>query len=178
MRYHGTTITPDVLRRLLRFDPDTGKLFWLWCDAVSVQRNGQYAGKEALNTRGHDGYCKGKVMGVTLLAHRVIWAIVYGRWPEHYIDHINMVRSDNRLSNLREATRSENGCNRPAPKNNISGVKGVDWNKTAGKWQARIRKDGKSKRLGLFDTVSDAAMAYSAAAAELHGEFANYGGSR
>lgn len=88
------------------------------------------------------------------------------------VDHRSMNRLDNRKENLRVATRSQNSCNRGAPRSNTSGHKGVSWNKQKGKWNAQIRLDGKIYGLGRFATKTEAAEAYINAASRLHGEFA------
>lgn len=88
------------------------------------------------------------------------------------IDHIDGNPSNNRKSNLRICTVSENGFNRGKPKNNTSGAKGVSWNKKSQKWCARIMSNGKDYIIGLFDTIKEASDAYDAKAIELHGEFA------
>jgi len=165
----------EYLRKILRYEPDAGKLFWLHRDDVFALFNARLAGKEAFTIIDRDGYSASRICGKFLLAHRVIWAIVYGSWPAHCIDHINGIKADNRLSNLREATQSENGCNRPAPKHNIRGIKGVSWNNRDGKWHVRITKHGCCKHIGYFDNITDAAAAYAKAATELHGKFANQG---
>ncbi len=87
------------------------------------------------------------------------------------IDHINCNKLDNRRENLRVATRSQNMFNRTAQRNNRSGLKGVT--KRKGKWTARIQKDGIQYDLGLFNTPEEASTAYTEAAEQLHGEFAN-----
>lgn len=81
-----------------------------------------------------------------------------------------MDRSDNRISNLREATRSQNAMNARKQRDNTSGFKGVS--RWRGKWQAKIQRDGKQRFLGAFSTPQDAALAYKNAAINLHGEFA------
>jgi hypothetical protein len=88
-------------------------------------------------------------------------------------DHINGNKLDNRKSNLRSATKSENMCNRGKPKNNTSGFKGVYWHNQNKKWYARIELHSKGQHLGYFSTPELAAEAYNAAAVSLHGEFAN-----
>jgi hypothetical protein len=89
------------------------------------------------------------------------------------VDHKDGNGLDNRRSNLRLATHSQNGCNRRAPKNNRSGYKGVSFESARGQWKAKICSGGKQRHLGLFPTAEDAARAYDSAAIELHGEFAH-----
>jgi hypothetical protein len=89
-------------------------------------------------------------------AHRIVWAMTYGYWPGHQIDHINGVRNDNRLCNLREATVAQNQQNQRASPRNASGYPGVSWHKRIGKWEAHITVDGRRHHLGLFDTAREA----------------------
>jgi hypothetical protein len=92
--------------------------------------------------------------------------------PTHLLDHINGSKSDNRLSNLREATKAQNGANTRLSVNNSSGYKGVRWHTAAKKWVAKIKINYKSIHLGLFTDIEDAAAAYQAAALKYFGEFA------
>lgn len=173
--------SPEVLRQLLRYEPDTGKLFWLprgpeWfsdkngrgANAYSIFR-ASWANKEAFTCIGNHGYYNGAIFGRTFLAHRVIWALVTGNWPKEEIDHINGVRTDNAISNLREATRLENAKN---VRGRLGTLKGASWHKQCRKWRAQIKCDGSHKDLGLFETEKEAHDAYCKAAVELHGEFA------
>lgn len=109
------------------------------------------------------------------LAHRIIWFLAYGHWPDGEIDHVNGNRADNRLSNIREASHSENACNSKMRSNNSSGTKGVYFNKSVGKWQSQITVDGKHTYLGLFTDIADAKNAVMCAREKLHGIFANNG---
>ena len=88
------------------------------------------------------------------------------------VDHINRNRKDNRLENLRFATRQQNIWNRGINKNNTSGYKGVFWNKQSNRWAAKIWLNYKQIHLGLFDSKEDAALAYNIAAKEYFGEYA------
>jgi hypothetical protein len=89
----------------------------------------------------------------------------------HEVDHIDGDGLNNRRSNLRLASRAQNQKNRARPVSNSSGVKGVTWHAARGKWQAQISADNKHYNLGRFDKIEDAAAAYAAASAKLHGEF-------
>ena len=178
-------ISPDVLRQLLDYSPETGELFWKrrsseWFSEVGGQTaehicrrwNSRFAGKEAFSGCNGYGYRRGRIFYQSYLAHRVIWAMWHGSWPAADIDHINLDRSDNRISNLRAATRSENNYNTGPKSNNTSGYKGVSLRKDNSKWGAEIQVRGKRQRLGCFDTPEEAHAAYCAAAERLHGEFA------
>jgi hypothetical protein len=103
--------------------------------------------------------------------HRVIWLMVYGLWPKGDIDHKNRCKTDNRLTNLREATRSENTANSTARRGSKSGVKGVH-ERSNGRWRATIMKDYKRFNLGTFSSKKEASSSYDAAARRLFGEFA------
>lgn len=95
-----------------------------------------------------------------------------GEWPNKEIDHINLDKHDNRFSNLRMASRSENGRNIRKYRTCTSGIKGVCWNARSKKWQAAIKVYGRKIHLGLHENINDAAVAYAKAAANYHGEFA------
>ena len=96
----------------------------------------------------------------------------YGYDPVIGLDHENCNRTDNRPTNLRVATSTQNAGNMPPPVNNKSGYKGVSWQQRAGKWQAHIKVAKRTTYLGLYDTPEDAARAYASAAHNHFGEFA------
>jgi hypothetical protein len=108
------------------------------------------------------------------LAHRLIWLHVHGFWPSEYIDHIDGDKTNNRVENLREATRAENMRNKMRYANNTSGLKGVHWYRAGNKWRATIKAGGKQKYLGSFDCKAAAYLAYVVASNEAHGEFARF----
>jgi hypothetical protein len=103
-----------------------------------------------------------------ILMHRVIVGAKKGQ----YVDHVNGDKLDNRRSNLRICTQSQNSANRRLDSNNTSGAKGVSWCKERQKWQVHIRVKGKQLNLGRYDDFSEACAAYDAAAIKYFGEFA------
>lgn len=175
--------SPEVLRQLLSYDPETGKLFWKrrderWFVGTSKSPkvlakwwNGRFAEKEAFTPVNSAGYHTGTVLLKMLQAHRIAWAIHYGEWPEGFLDHINGIRTDNRIENLRPATPAENATNRGPQKNSVTGIKGVGWCKKSRKWRARVVYQRKQHVVGYFDDISDAAAAYAVAVKRYHGEF-------
>jgi hypothetical protein len=177
------TVPAEVLRELLRYEPGTGRLFWLPRNPemfISGQKqslrdcarwNARYAGKEAFTVRSRKGYRRGCILNQEYLAHRVIWALVTGSWPPELVDHINGDTSDNRLCNLRMASAAQNQWNQPRRKTNTSGFKGVYWHRRSRKWNARIKANGLERHLGMFGTPEEAAAAYSKASSEFHGAF-------
>ena len=167
--------TPEELRKLLRYEPETGKLFWrertpdMFTEGKqSLEHkcskwNSCYANKEALKQTKNDGYKRGLIWRQTYPAHRIAWAVFYGSWPSDQIDHINGVKDDNRISNLRDVTHAENNKNKSMQSNNTSGVNGVRWNKADRKWRAFITVEKKFKYLGGFQEIEDAIAARKAA---------------
>lgn len=107
------------------------------------------------------------------LGHRLAWFFYYGYWPIN-IDHINTIRSDNRIENLREATVSENGFNVKMYSTNKSGVKNIHWDKREVKWRAEIKSNGK-RTVKLFADFDEAKIWAKKKRKELHGEFCNDG---
>jgi len=106
------------------------------------------------------------------MEHRVAWIVVHGEIPEGMtVDHINGVKGDNRIANLRLATDCQNSYHRPRKSNNVTGYKGV-YQRENGKYRATITVNRKRTSLGTFDTKEEAYAAYCEAARRLHGEFA------
>lgn len=149
-----TTVSVEILRSLLTYDAETGELTWL--PRPERAWNTRYAGKRALNTQGDYGYCYGSIFNVKYRAHRVIWAIYYGEWPEGEIDHINRDRLDNRISNLRCVTTLVNAQNKKMLAANKSGVTGVSWCTKQKRWRAQIQVKRKNHCLGAFIEKADA----------------------
>ncbi len=151
----------DTLHRFLRYDPDTGKLFWKVKPSQAVP-----AGAEA-GTRDRKGYIRIKLQGVIYMAHRIIWKMVHGEDPEDLVDHRDRYTGNNRITNLREATNERNMWNQRRRSTNTSGVTGVYWSKGKSRWQASICHGGKLRHLGYFDD-KQAAIAARAAAKKKH----------
>jgi len=117
-------------------------------------------------------YLQISLFGYPYLVHRVVYLIVTGRWPRRDIDHVNGDVTDNRWSNLRPASRSQNCANRGAAPSNRSGYKGVSLCADTGLWRARVKFKGRSTCLGRFATPEDAYVAYTKAARRVHGQYA------
>jgi hypothetical protein len=158
------TMPIDQLRRILSYNPETGELVWL-VPPARWKKAGTKAG-----TLRRDRYILVCWKKRLYPAARIAWALQTGQWPEHEVDHINRDPSDNRWSNLREATSAQNKNNRAVRKDSRTGVKGV-MPHPDGRFRAKIRHEGRHIHLGLFVTIEAAAEAYRKAAAELHGEF-------
>jgi len=153
------------VRELVSYNAETGTFTW------NKTRPYCTVGKPAGGLTPY-GYVRIVLCGRPYQAHRLAWFYTYGRWPSHEIDHINGVRDDNRLANLREATPSQNQANKAMRSDNTSGIKGVSWDRSRGKWHASINVSGRMKNLGRFQKIEDAASAYADAAMKFHGEFA------
>lgn len=121
------------------------------------------------------GYRYITIGGKQHLAHRLAWLYVHGDWPDQLIDHADGNRANNRLSNLRKATYSQNAANAKKHVHNTSGIKGVSFDETKKRWQATITVNNKQMHLGRFKTKDEARAAYMAAAKMHQGEFANDG---
>lgn len=156
----------DLCDRLI-YCPETGIFRWR-STLSSKQVGGVQAG--ALRPDGYWMIADGK--GRQHPAHRIAWAMVNGAMPDGDIDHMNRLRGDNRIANLRVATRSQNNFNSTQRSDNASGYRGVSYFKRIGRWRADVALgNGKRKYLGSFGTKEAAAAAYDLAAREIHGEF-------
>jgi hypothetical protein len=155
----------ELLRERLHYDSATGQLTWVK-PASTKMKPGDRAGWTGGNRRIYVRF------NGDFLVHRVAWAMHHGVDPgETEIDHVNGDPSDNRIDNLRLATRFEQMRNTRKPVDNRSGVKGVCWDKQHQKWRARVG----STFLGIFPTLEEAAATVRAARENIHGEFAHHG---
>lgn len=161
------------LRAAVDFDPVAGTFVWRTRSDVRNRVNVRFAGKPAF-TINSAGYRAGTINGVRILAHRALWALVHGVWPNSDIDHINGVRSDNRLENLRLVSFAENHRNAAMKCNNTSGYNGVTFIAKTGKWRSRAKVDGKQTHIGVYNCITAAAVARKVADVSL-GFHANHG---
>lgn len=156
-------LTAERLRELVEYDPETG-LF------RSKSRYHRCTYGKIIGHKRDGGYLKVHVEGHQHRAHRLAWLYVYGEWPPTFIDHIDGNPANNKISNLRLATKQQNGRNRRAMSR--SGLKGVSLDKRRGLWRARIKVAEKHMWLGYHPTKEAAAEAYAVAARKYFGEFA------
>lgn len=160
------------LRQCISYDPDSGLLTWL---ARKSYNSRAVIGAEAFGYVGSEGYKIGGFCGWAGSAHRVAWAIHNGYWSTRKLDHINGVRTDNRIANLREASDKENAANRRLSGGKYSRFKGVTAHVKPHKtfWLAGICVGRKRIHLGQFNCETKAALAYDAAARKYFGQFAS-----
>lgn len=156
------------LMNVLNYSSETGNFTWKKLHKfTSKAKVGGIAGVKTWMGTIHI-----KVGGKVYQAHRLAWLYIYGEFPKGILDHKNNIRSDNRISNLREATLAQNCHNKKATKRSKSGVKGCFWDEKNLKWKVSITMDGKYHHVGRFDNIFAAAAAYDKAARSLQGEFA------
>lgn len=139
-------LTQDRLRALLAYDPDTGIFTWITPTSNRVKKGAVCACKDK------HGYVVIRLDSRLYKAHQLAWLYMFGEFAKE-LDHINRVPHDNRIVNLRIASRSEQMHNAGMLRNNTSGVKGVSWHKTAKKWHVRIWSNGVCHSFGYFDSL-------------------------
>ena len=157
-----TELTAERLRELLSYDPATGQFI-----RKATSRTDQIG--SVAYTAHTSGYSRFSVGHKKYYAHRLAWMYVYGVWPGGDVDHINHDKTDNRISNLRDVSRSVNNQNQiRGQRGGSSNVLGVSWDKRLKKWAASIGVFKKNIHLGMFDAKEDAHAAYVIAKRELH----------
>ena len=143
-----------IVMERLSYDSRTGLFKWK-CRVAQHVLKGSKAGTLHKKT----GYVRIKILGRSYKAHRLAWLIMYGSFPPDQIDHINGVKHDNRIINLRAVTPAENNRNRAFDIRNKSGYTGIAYNKKTNRWLARIGGNAKRVHLGYFDNLEDAVEA-------------------
>lgn len=156
---------PDisVLTSTFSYNPVTGFLTRI--------KGSTKSSRAACGSKSANGYMSVRVDGVLYSVHRIIWKITTGEEPMH-LDHINGIRTDNRIVNLREVSRNENNRNIGISPRNTSGYAGVTFVKSSKKWTAQLKINRKQISGGYFINKIDAVLAFNALAIKLHGEFA------
>lgn len=158
-------LTAEKLRELVHYEPATGIMRW------KARRAGCRAG-DIIGTPDKKNYLTIGLLRKRYFVHRLAWLYVHGEWPESELDHVNCDPTDNRLVNLRAATRVENCRNTRTSKRNHSGRKGVHFDHSRQKWMAFISVQGRFKNLGRFATFEEASARRIEAAKIHHGAFA------
>jgi hypothetical protein len=169
------------------YDEGIGKLLWKPRDSSTIANprtlgmwnarfSGKVVGSRTMQRSGKRLATMVSLRELTtskLIVHRIVWEMHYGPIPDGMqIDHINGEPWDNRISNLRLATHSQNSRNARKRVDNTSGLKGASWDARNKKWSANICVDSRPKHLGYFATKEEAHSAYCTAAKEFHGAFA------
>jgi hypothetical protein len=157
-------LTQDLLAQL--FEYRNGKLYWRSSQGNQIKKGSLAGWPDKV-------YMRVMINETAYLAHRVIYLMHHGYLPD-FVDHINGDATDNRIENLRAATRSDNNRNRRINGNNKSGIKGVHWDAPRNKWKAQLCIAGKQQYLGLYDTLEEAAAIVQAARVKHHGEFTRH----
>jgi len=161
-------LTAERLRELLHYDPETG----VFTRRVAIGRHGRWGvGSPAGSISKHHGYVEVGIEGRGYLAHRLAFLYMLGRWPEPEGEHRDLDKTNNRWSNLREATDWQNKGNRASRADNILGLKNVYWSERDRKWIADVRAKGK-RWWGYFDTPGQAHNAACEVSKKYFGEYA------
>lgn len=151
------TLTQARLKELMHYDPETG-IFTRLVRTSNTINVGDVAG--SISKR---GYVQFHLEGEIRLGHQLAWLYVYGVWPTRLIDHEDRDKTNNRIKNLREATRKQNSENSKMRIDNVSGFRGVSYKKSSGKWLAQIQHCGRNIYLGVYNTPEEASSAYETA---------------
>ena len=154
-------ITQEKVRSLLYLNDSTGEFFW------AAARSNRHPKDAKAGSVTSQGYVRINLLKRPVLAHRLAWLYVYGKWPDGELDHINGDPADNRICNLREVSHAKNMQNIHKKSNTVSGIKGVSLFRGL-QWKAQITHQYKATHLGYFATKEEAALAYAKAATVMH----------
>ena len=159
----------EIVREYLMYDTETGVFSW-----IKASSDKSRVGGRAGRARCEGGYRQITLLGQTMYEHRLAWFYANGSCPDGMvIDHINGIKGDNRIANLRVATPTQSMANIGAKRDNNSGCKNVHWCSTKGRWIAKLKRDGKTRHVGTFRIYEDAVEAAVASRIEVFGEFAS-----
>lgn len=161
-------LTQKRLKEVLDYDAETGSF------TRKINIGKRYKAGEIAGTINHHGYRVIMVDGQQYQSHRLAFLYINEEFPKNSIDHINQIKTDNRISNLRSVKHQENCKNQPIRSNNTSGVTGVCYNKKSNKWQAQIKLTDKQLNLGSF-TNKDEAIKVRQEAEVKFGYYPNHG---
>lgn len=152
---HEFKLYPDieVIKEYLAID-ESSPSGLVWIKQRGPAKAGDVAGR--LHA---EGYWESQLMGKLMKAHRIIWALHHGDWPNGQIDHINGIRSDNRIENIRDVNGGANQRNKKMTSRNSSGFTGVSFHSGSGRWRARIKVGGIEKCIGYFEDKNAASIA-------------------
>ena len=167
-------MSTEYLRERLQYAPETGAFTWQAKREVTRHDrmfNTRFAGQTAGSLTAK-GYVTIGIDGAYYMAHKLALFYVTGEWPHGDVDHENRNKQDNRVANLRVATRSQNKGNAGPYATSKSGERGVSWYQKTQKWVAQICVDGRKKTLGYYEDIDAAKAAYRTAAVSAFGEFA------
>ncbi|ECT8778323.1 endonuclease [Salmonella enterica subsp. enterica serovar Newport] len=156
------------IRDLIDYNPENGVL------TAKVNFSGRQAGS-VIGSQTWQGYYAFSLFGKKCFAHRLAWLLHYGEWPSQPIDHINGIKTENSIRNLRLCSLSQNQFNKPTQKNNTTGVKGVYWNKRDKRYVASVQFNGKKYSAGHHKDIDSAKEAVMKLREKLAGEFTNHG---
>jgi hypothetical protein len=153
MKNNNGKLTQEQLKRILDYNPETGIFIH------KLSPNGRIKKGHIAGTSGKDTYVKIKINFTLFLAHRLAWLYIHGYFPENDIDHVNRIKNDNRIINLREASRSCNIRNASIRSDNKTGITGIYYDSKHNRWVAGITINGNSQYIGRFKTLAEAAYA-------------------
>tara|TARA_R110000868_G_C10667726_1_gene746321 strand:+ start:213 stop:728 length:516 start_codon:yes stop_codon:yes gene_type:complete len=156
-------LTKEEVTKVISYNPETGEF-------MRLVGTGKGAKKGTITKGSIDksnGYLCLSVCGVQFYSHRLAWFLTYGNWPTQTIDHINRDRADNRISNLRDVSYSDNNLNMGIRSSNTSDCQGVSWHGKGKKWLAQIKRYGKYYYLGLFESKEKAKELHDFVAEEI-----------